>query len=80
MKKKIRLLALFIIFVGIILFMAFISGTQPARATTFVLADTPPPSTPTPTPTPTPGGGGGITEIFHNIIFPFVRIREYFPK
>ena len=80
MKKKFRLLALFIIFVGIVLFMAFISGTQPARATTFVLADTPPPSTPTPTPTPTPGGGGGITEIFHNIIFPLDTISESLGK
>ena len=78
MKKKFRLLALFIIFVGIVLLMVIMTGTQPARATAFFLEGTPLPSTPTPgpTPTPTPGGGGGITEIFHNIIFPLDTISK----
>jgi hypothetical protein len=42
------------------------------------LEGTPLPSAPTPgpTPTPTPGGGGGITEIFHNIIFPLDTISK----
>jgi hypothetical protein len=78
MKKKFRLLALFVILVCLVLLLAFMTGTQPARATAFVLEDTPLPSAPTPgpTPTPTPGGGGGITEIFHNIIFPLDTISK----
>ena len=78
MKKKFRLLALFVILVGLVLLLAFMTGTQPARATAFVLEGTPLPSAPTPgpTPTPTPGGGGGITEIFHNIIFPLDTISK----
>jgi hypothetical protein len=86
MKKKFRLMALFVIFVGLVLLMAFITGTQPARASAFVLEGTPIPSIPTPdptstsgptpTPTPTPGGGGGITEIFHNIVFPLDTISK----
>jgi hypothetical protein len=78
MKKKFRLLALFVIFVGLVLLIAFMTGTQPARATALVLEGTPLPSTPTPGPTPTPtsGEGGGITEIFHNIIFPLDTISK----
>jgi hypothetical protein len=77
-NKKLRLLAIFAISVGLILLIAFMTGTQPARASAFVLEGTPIPSTPTPgpTPTPTPGGGGGITEIFHNIIFPLDTISK----
>jgi hypothetical protein len=77
-NKKLRLVALFVISVGLILLIAFMTGAQPARASAFVLEDTPLPSIPTPgpTPTPTPGGGGGITEIFHNIIFPLDTISK----
>jgi len=80
-QKKIKILALLIISIGLASFMVFVEGTQPAHATGFLLDGTPTPDggTPTPTPTPAPGGGSG-TNIFYNLIFPSKIISDALSK
>ena len=89
-KKKIRLLALFLMSLVCILLMLLMASTQSARADSIqngtpeppVSTPTPPPPGGTSTPAPTTGGSLSktVTEVFYNLVFPAQTVGDALGK